>query len=233
MKISAIVPAAGAGERMGASVRKQFLLLLGQPIFLYTLRRMAASPMIGEIVLVAPRGDMEQMADMVAGAALGLTVKLAPGGATRQESVANGAGHTDPRAELIMVHDGVRPFVSAQLLAQVAAAAERTGAAVAGCRARDTLKRSLDGRLGETIPRDDVIHIQTPQCFRRSVLIQALEAAEKEGSAATDESSLVQRLGMEVAVVEAPFWNIKITTAEDMVLAEALARRLAEEREGA
>ena len=229
MKISAIVPAAGAGERMGASVRKQFLLLQGQPIFLYTIRRLAASPLIGEIVLAAPRGDLEQVADMVAGAGLGLPVKIAPGGSARQESVASGMGYTDPSAELILVHDGVRPFVSAELVAKVAAAAEKTGAAVAGCRARDTLKRSRDGRLGETIPRDDAVHIQTPQCFRRAILIQALEAAEREGFSATDESSLVQRLGMDVAVVEAPFWNIKITTAEDMVLAEALAKRLEED----
>jgi 2-C-methyl-D-erythritol 4-phosphate cytidylyltransferase len=227
MKISAIVPAAGSAQRMGGSVRKQFMTLLGQPLFLYTLRRLAASPLIGEIILAAPREDIEPVMDMVTGAGFSLPIKVVAGGDTRQKSVANGFGHTDTGAELVLVHDGVRPFVTQELIQRVAHAAEKTGSAVTACRARDTLKRIRDGRLGDAIPRDDAVHIQTPQCFRYSILAQALDLAEREDILATDESSLVQRMGMDVAVVDAPFWNIKITTAEDMILADALARHFA------
>ena len=227
MKISAIVPAAGAGERMGTAARKQFLHISGEPIFIHTLRRLAASPLIGEIILMAPASQVEQARQLVECAGISTPVKVAAGGATRQESVALGFGHIDPGVELILIHDGVRPFVTPELVAAVAETAARAGAASAVCQARDTLKRARGGQLAESIPREDAVHIQTPQCFRHAILAEALERAEKEGISATDESSLVLAIGMAVATVEAPFWNIKITTPEDMILAEALAWRLA------
>ncbi|MDH5509131.1 MAG: 2-C-methyl-D-erythritol 4-phosphate cytidylyltransferase [Nitrospinota bacterium] len=226
MKVEAIVPAAGAGLRMGGDVRKQFMDLGGEPMFLHTLRRLASAPLIQRIILAAPEEELDPVREAVERAGLPKPCKVVTGGATRQESVAKAFGHLDPASDLVMVHDGVRPFVTMELVERVAQAAAKVGAATAACRARDTLKKELHGRLVESISRDGVVHIHTPQCFRYSLLAEALERAEMEGATATDESSLVQRLGMDVAVVHSPYWNIKVTTAEDMTLAEALERSM-------
>ena len=226
MKIEAIVPAAGAGLRMGGGLRKQFLNLCGEPMFIHTLRRLAASPLIGRIVVAAPERQIAQTREEVDRAGLPAPCSVVAGGATRQESVANCFGHLDPSCDLVLVHDGVRPFVTMDLVGRVVEAASKTGAATAACRARDTLKKTQDRRLTESISRDTVVHIHTPQCFRYAILAQALERAEVEGAQGSDESSLVLRLGMDVEVVDSPYWNIKVTTAEDMVLAEALSMAL-------
>jgi len=224
--VEAIVPAAGAGLRMGGDVRKQFMALGGEPMFIHTLRRLASSPLIQRIILAAPEEELGPAQAAVDRAELPKPCKVVAGGATRQESVAMAFGHLDPATELVMVHDGVRPFVTKELVEQVAMAAAKVGAATAACRARDTLKKERDGRLAESISRDGVVHIHTPQCFRHAILAEALEKAEIDSATATDESSLVQRMGMDVAVVDSPYWNIKVTTAEDMTLAEALEKAM-------
>jgi len=138
MKVEAIVPAAGAGLRMGGDVRKQFMDLGGEPMFIHTLRRLALAPPIQRIILAAPEEELGPVREAVERAGLSKPCHVVVGGATRQESVANGFGHVDPATELVMVHDGVRPFVTTELVEQVAQAAAKVGAATAACRARDT-----------------------------------------------------------------------------------------------
>jgi 2-C-methyl-D-erythritol 4-phosphate cytidylyltransferase len=239
MKVSVILPAAGLGTRMGRTVpekagtsRKQFMLLDGSPILLHTIRKFVSSPAVTEIVVALRADDLEWVRDLLAIERFGTPVRLVEGGDSRQESVENALRTLPEDAELVAVHDAVRPFVEHSLLEKVFAEAAESGAAIVGIVPVDTVKQVHRNKIRQTIPRERLILAQTPQVFRFDLLKQAFAKAREDSFAGTDESSLVERLDqVEVSVIPGSDRNIKITKPSDMdlarlFLAEEMATRV-------
>lgn len=225
-RIAAIVPAAGLGTRMGADTPKQFLDLDGVPLVIFTLRRLAACAAITEFFIATRAEEMAGLSERVAREQIGRPVRVVRGGGTRQESVANALAEVPPEAELIMVHDAVRPFVTREQIERVIAEARKRGAAILGIPAMDTVKEVKRASLPEdvalisgTIPRERVVLAQTPQVFAAKLLREAFARARVDGVTASDEAGLVERLGHDVHVVLGSPSNIKITRPDDMELA--------------
>jgi len=234
MKVIVIIPAAGLGTRMapvtskGKSPSKQFTELGGTPILIHTIRKFAASPRVDEIVVALRKDEMAAFqerlrSDLTNGVAT--KTRLVEGGEHRQHSVANALATVSASSDdVVLVHDAVRPFVTEEIVDEVIQGAQKFGAAIAGVPAVDTIKkveRTADGALiTATIPREHVVMAQTPQGFRYDVLRKAFDEAMADGFLGTDEASLVERSGHEVAVVMGSPRNIKITTPGDMELAE-------------
>jgi 2-C-methyl-D-erythritol 4-phosphate cytidylyltransferase len=230
MKVFVIIPAAGLGTRMSPAARKsqppkQFSELGGVPILLRTLRKFAASPQITEIRVALRKVEGERFKSRLEQERLKKPVIVVEGGENRQQSVANAlAGIRGKEDDVVLVHDAVRPFVDAELIASVIQAAARYGAAIAGVPAVDTVKqveRTAEGAIvTSTIPRERVVMAQTPQGFRFGVLRHAFDEAAADGFSGTDEASLVERSGHQVAVVMGSARNIKITAPADLEIAE-------------
>ncbi|MBV9957885.1 MAG: 2-C-methyl-D-erythritol 4-phosphate cytidylyltransferase [Acidobacteria bacterium] len=227
----AIIAAAGQGTRMGQRRAKQFLELAGTPIIIHTLQRFEQCPHIQETVVVLPAQDVAGFLAIAGKHGLRKLARVIPGGASRMESVWRGLQAIRPQtAEVIAVHDGVRPFVTPEEIERTVAAAEEHGAAVLCAPASDTIKEIQDGRVVRTLERARLGHALTPQCFRYALLRRAYEAALARGLEATDCSSLVEALGETVIVVEGSARNIKITRPEDIAFGEILLRQEAEAR---
>jgi 2-C-methyl-D-erythritol 4-phosphate cytidylyltransferase len=229
--IAAVIVAGGSGHRMGGDTRKQYLGLRGKPVLRWTLEAVAAPGVIDDVVLVVPQGDVGVCRRLVidpwgeAGA-----VRLVAGGAERQASVYNGVRACPPGTRIVVVHDGVRPFVTPEILRACIEGARRWGGAIAGVAAVDTLKRVDDqGRILATVDRSPVRLAQTPQAFRFDLLRKAHEAALADGFAGTDDAQLVERIGGEVRVVAGSSRNVKLTRPDDLILAEAFLARGADE----
>ena len=222
MRVVAVIAAAGQGRRFGAAGPKQLLEIGGRSVLRRSVDAFDASPRVDEIVVTAPP-------DLATPGALGLAGTAKPcrvvaGGARRQDSVANGFDAIGPDADVIVIHDAARPFVTADLIARTIDAAAESGAAVAAVVSRDTVKRATGDRrfIDETLPRETVFLAQTPQAFRREVLGAAV-ALGRQGVEATDEAALAERAGHRVRLVEGDARNIKITTPEDLAVARAIA----------
>ncbi len=230
MKVAVIIPAAGLGTRMApASMRpaasKQFVEINGAPILIHTLRKFAGVPEVAEIYLALRKSEAETFLPRLAQEHLEKPVHVVEGGESRQDSVANAlAAVTAAVDDIVLVHDAVRPLVDHEIISSVIAAAQKYGAAIAGWPAQDTIKqvdRTAEGALIiSTIPRERVVLAQTPQGFRFGLLKKAFDEARSDGFAGTDEASLVERAGHDVAVVMGSPRNIKITTPADLELAE-------------
>jgi 2-C-methyl-D-erythritol 4-phosphate cytidylyltransferase/2-C-methyl-D-erythritol 2,4-cyclodiphosphate synthase len=227
MFVSAIIAAGGRGVRFGADRPKQFLEIGGRSIVETSVGALAACDRVDEIVVALPEEHLAAVAKAWPSSAKPLA--FVAGGARRQDSVANAFAKSSRDADVIVIHDAARPFVSAELIARTVDAAYAHGAAIAAIPVRDTVKQAGDpARDGSrpiraTIPRDTVFLAQTPQAFRRDVLARALE--EGKSIDATDEAMLVERLGLPVHVVEGDVRNVKITTTEDLATAKAIALR--------
>jgi 2-C-methyl-D-erythritol 4-phosphate cytidylyltransferase len=242
MKVFVIIPAAGLGTRMTSATSgkakknlpsKQFTELDGVPILIHTLRKFAACADVAEIC-VALRPDeitnFQARLERDARDVLEKKVQLVAGGEHRQQSVANALAAIRAKSEdLILVHDAVRPFVTREIIQEVIAAAQKYGAAIAGMPAQDTVKqveRTAEGAvITATLPRERVVMAQTPQGFRYGLLKKVFDEAAVDGFTGTDEASLVERSGHEVAVVMGSPRNIKITTPADLELAEFFLKR--------
>lgn len=219
--VSAVIVAAGSGLRFGGEKPKQLMPLAGRPILSRTLAAFEASRIISEIILVLPEKLMEASLDEAVRPFAFTKVKAVAGGASRGESTRR--GFEASRGDIVLVHDGVRPFADEALIERVAKAAQDNGAALAAIRLRDTLKEVEGALVMGTVPREKLWRAQTPQGFRREVLAEALSCAgEME---LTDDIALVERLGLKAVVVEASEGNIKITTPEDMKMAELMLKR--------
>jgi 2-C-methyl-D-erythritol 4-phosphate cytidylyltransferase len=242
MKVVVIIPAAGLGTRMASATAvkrrkpvpsKQFTELGGVPILLHTLRKFSASTRVAEIYVALRKdeiGSFRERLEKEATDLLAKKVELVEGGEHRQESVANAlAAVSAAPDDIVLVHDAVRPFVTAEIIEEVIHGAEKYGAAIAGMPAVDTVKqveRTSEGALiTATLPRERVVMAQTPQGFRYHVIRKAFDEAIADGFTGTDEASLVERSGHEVAVVMGSPRNIKITTPGDMELAEFYVRK--------
>ena len=230
--VTAILPAAGLGTRMGADTPKQFLSLDGVPLLLFTLRRLAACAAIADFVIATRNEEVDSVAAGVAMENLGRPVRVIRGGATRQDSVANALTEISTNTDLILVHDAVRPLVTVEQIERVIAEANACDAAILGIPAMDTVKEVKRASLPAdvalvtaTIPRERVVLAQTPQVFRASLLLEAFGRAKQDGVSASDEAGLVERIGRDVHVVAGSERNLKITRPGDMELAEFYLRQ--------
>jgi 2-C-methyl-D-erythritol 4-phosphate cytidylyltransferase len=242
MKVVVIIPAAGLGTRMlpasdakskKPSASKQFSELGGTPILIHTLRKFALSPEVSEIYVALRANEIAGFRTRLENEAGNLSkkkVELVEGGEHRQQSVAHAiAAVSAAPDDIVLVHDAVRPFVTEEIIHDVIKAVRKYGAAIAGMPAMDTVKQveriSEGAVITATIPRERVVMAQTPQGFRYSVLKKAFDEATADGFLGTDEASLVERSGHEVAVVMGSPRNIKITTPADMELAEFFLKK--------
>ncbi|MCR4399065.1 MAG: 2-C-methyl-D-erythritol 4-phosphate cytidylyltransferase [Firmicutes bacterium] len=227
----AVVVAAGRSERFG-NPKKQFAEVCGLPVVAHTLRALEASPLVEGMVLVVPGEDLEKCErEVIPRAGCSRVLCVVAGGADRQESVYRGLARVPNDAEWVLVHDGVRPLVSPELVERVLEGARSTGAAVPGLPLSETIKQSSDDRLvARTVDRRGIWRIQTPQAFRRTLLLAAHERAAEVNLRATDDAALVEAVGVGVVLVDGEEQNIKITTHGDFRLVESV---LARRREGA
>ncbi|MGE0814235.1 MAG: 2-C-methyl-D-erythritol 2,4-cyclodiphosphate synthase [Vicinamibacterales bacterium] len=223
--VSAILAAGGAGTRLGAGRPKQFLDVGGRSMMELSLAALAAHPEIDEVIVALPAEYLDPVPACLA-RPWPRPVRAVAGGARRQDSVANAFAAGRPDADVVLVHDAARPFASAALVSRVIAAARAHGAAVPAIAASDTVKlgRDADGVrwVASTVPRGEVFLAQTPQGFSRAVLGAAIEAG-RSSPMATDEASLVERMGGRVAIVEGEAGNVKITTGDDLTAARGRA----------
>ncbi|MBI4548351.1 MAG: 2-C-methyl-D-erythritol 4-phosphate cytidylyltransferase [Ignavibacteriae bacterium] len=226
--VGVIVPAAGTGSRMGGVPAKQFLDLNGKSILLRTLEHFQRSDVIDLVVVIAGESEMDATRGIVSTYGLSKVVTVTRGGVERQDSVWNGLQLiTKHTVDIVMIHDAVRPFISQDLIESVIAAAVKHGAAVPAVSPKDTIKLT-NGELfvQSTLERNHLWIIQTPQAFQFPLLRQAFEKAQAENFYGTDDASLVERLGKKVKIVPGSYDNIKITTPEDLELAELIAKRI-------
>lgn len=232
MKTVAIIPAGGLGKRLGGDIAKQYLCLNSLPVLVHTIRVFQKSDVISEVVLVVPQDDIASVRKQIV-EKYGLTKvsTIVAGGHERQDSVRNGLRAIAMKCDVVMVHDGVRPFVTGEMIARVAAAAADIGAASIGVKAKDTIKETTDeNRVTGTLPRHNLWQTQTPQAFQYELLCKAYEAAAGDNFYGTDDASLVERLGAEVRMIAGSYENIKITTPEDLMMAEALMKEKRKEQ---
>jgi len=225
MKVGAIIPAAGRGKRIGALVPKQFLEIQGKPLLHHTLTVFASCKLIDYVVLVMPPTDVDEMGEDWL-KKYEIVREVVVGGEQRQDSVYNGFNSLEEGTDIVVVHDGVRPFTTPQMITATVEAAQQHGAAITAIPVSDTVKQAADGFVTQTVPRDGLWRVQTPQAFQRGLLQQAFKKAKKDSYYGTDEGSLVEYLGERVKIVPGSELNIKITRKEDLVLGESLLSRI-------
>lgn len=220
MSVGVVIPAAGVGKRMGTKESKQFLFLHRSPILLHTLRVFDAHPEVDEIVIVAREEEIDRCLEWVKKDRLSKVKKVVVGGSERQESVY--LGLKELQTEYVLIHDAVRPFVSSSLVTEVIRQVKIEQAVVVAVPMKDTVKQSDESQyVRNTIDRRSLWSIQTPQAFQRELLQKAHQRADKN-EIATDDSMLVEQLGFPVKIIEGEYTNIKITTPDDLLFAEAI-----------
>lgn len=229
MRVAAIVPAAGRGERMGPGAPKALRLLGGVPMLVHAVRALARARLVDVVVVAAPPGDEAEVSGVLDAYEVPTEVRVVTGGATRQDSVRHALETLDPDVDVVLVHDAARPLAPSQLVDDVVQAVARGAEAVIPAMpVADTVKRVVDGKVTETLRRDGLYAVQTPQGFARELLTKAHEAAVIDAFAGTDDASLVERIGGEVAVVPGHPEAAKVTRPYDLAAAEqALHQRLA------
>ncbi len=222
MSVSAIIVAAGSGIRLGHPEPKAFVELGARPMLYYSLRTVRDVTAITEVIVTLPPGKETAANLIVQGAGLRIPVKLIAGGVERQDSVRIALSMVNAHNAVVVVHDAARPFAAAEVFAACIEAAARRGGAIAAIPVADTLKESAQGTVIATRPRQGLFAAQTPQAFRRELLIAAHAAGSGHPAPATDDAFLVERLGTQVEIVAGSSLNFKITTPDDLRLARAL-----------
>jgi len=219
----AIIAAAGAGTRMASDRPKQFLLLAGTPVIFHTLKVFEQCDSIDEVIVVLPAEESAGFLSLAGKFGVRKLARVVPGGVTRADSVKRGLmAIRSATAEIVAVHDGVRPFVTVEEIDATVAAAKADGAAILVAPVTDTIKQVADEAVVKTLDRGVLRRALTPQCFRYELLREAYNHADVNDPSLTDESALVEQLGKRVSIVEGSARNIKITTAEDLAIAEAI-----------
>lgn len=221
----AIIAAAGTGSRMASDRPKQFLQLAGTPIIFHTLKPFDLCDSIHEVIVVLPAEEAAEFLAQAGKRGLRKLARVVPGGATRADSVKRGLQSIrSATAEIVAVHDGVRPFVTVEEIEQTVDAARRDGAAILATPVTNTIKLVEGEEIVKTLDRRSLRQALTPQCFRYELLRRAYDQVDVNDPLLTDESALVERLGHAVTVVEGSARNIKITTPLDLLLAEAFLK---------
>jgi 2-C-methyl-D-erythritol 4-phosphate cytidylyltransferase len=227
MKTVAIIPAAGAGRRMESGTPKQYLPLAGIPVLVHTLRAFHLSAVIDEIFLAVPEEDIPDVRwNIVLKYGISKVVLVLAGGVKRQDSVRHALFHVRDEHGIVVVHDGVRPFVSGELIGSAVAAAAECGAVTVGVPIKDTVKEAdAAGWVKKTVEREGLWLTQTPQAFRREIIVDAYAIATADGFYGTDDASLVERMGHPVRMIPGDSHNIKLTTPEDLLLGDVIVSR--------
>lgn len=226
LSVTVILPAAGESSRMGLSTRKPFLPLSGITILERTCQRMMETKLVGEIVLAVHPDDLEAVQDQYEEKLMRVGVSMiVAGGRSRAESVWNALEVSDPSADVVAVHDAVRPFASVSLCRALFKLAHQRDAAIPASPVTDTIKRVEGDAVTETVRRLGLMQVQTPQAFRREMLLGAFEFMRRTGGLTeriTDDASMVEAYGHPVSVIHGEPYNLKITTKDDLRLAELL-----------
>ncbi len=223
---TAVVAAAGSSTRMGED--KLFLPLGDVPVLIRTLRALESCPEIGDIIVVTRAESMVAVGQLCQEAALQKVRKVVVGGETRTESVLAGVREVGEDVPLIAIHDAARPLVTAKVVSGAIAAAKKYGAAAPAVPVKDTVKRAVGGVVEETPDRESLFAVQTPQVFEHGLILGALEKALTDGASLTDDCAAVERLGMTVKLTEGSYENLKLTTPEDVAVAETILERRGE-----
>ncbi len=226
MHYEVVLPAAGSGKRMGAGQNKLFLKLLDKPILIHTLEVFQQDPSCTGIWLAVKPEERDYIQGLLEQFGITKVKGLPAGGAERQHSV-HSCMKEMQQVDIVLVHDAARPFITHDIIANLVQSAHQNGAAIAGVRAKDTMKKVRNGIIEETVDRDSLWIIQTPQAFQYDLIVEAEDVAEKVGFLGTDEAMLVERLGHTVHIVESSYENVKMTTQEDLLFGEAILRKRA------
>jgi len=221
MKYRVIIPAAGQGKRMNAGKNKQFIELDGVPVIIHTLRVFDADPLCEGIILVVNEQDQLFFQHLISEYGVQKISEMVIGGQERQHSVYNGLQKLQDH-EVVLIHDGARPFVEQDKIHELVDVVQKEQAAVLAVQMKDTVKRAVDGYAVETVERSSLWSVQTPQAFLVPVIQHAHEVARQQGFLGTDDASLVEYIEKKVAIVEGRYHNIKLTTQEDLLYAEAI-----------
>lgn len=223
--VAAIVAAGGMGTRMGRAVPKQFLRLGDRPILIHTLQALEACAPVDTIILGCPESQMSKAGQLLKEWRFQKVDQIVAGGRERQDTIWRALQAVGPEASVIFTHDAVRPLISGNKIEAAVRMARSKGAAILAVPEKCTVKRVSGGRVSETVDRTDLWRVQTPQAFRADWLREAYESARQAGVTATDDAMLVERLGHPVYIVEGEEKNMKITTPEDLLMAEALLEK--------
>ena len=222
---TAIIAAAGMGSRMASDRPKQFLQLAGTPIIFHTLAPFEQCDSIQEVIVVLPAEEAASFLTLAGKHGLRKLSRVVPGGTTRADSVKRGLlAIRAATARVVAVHDGVRPFVTVEEIESVVKAAESNGAAILVAPVTDTIKQVTDNSVVNTLDRTGLRRALTPQCFRYDLLRKAYEEADVNDPSLTDESALVEKIGVQVTTIEGNSRNIKITTPQDLLIAETFLK---------
>ena len=223
--VSVVFPAAGQAHRMQVGLNKVFLTLAGKPMLLRTLLTFSKVPDVGELIVAVGADEVEPVTSL-----LGRVKGLAPwrvveGGTERQYSIRNGLALVSEEADIVLVHDAARPLIRRDTIEELIRVVRAEGAAIIAVPEKNTIKIAAeDGTVAATPPRSSLWQVQTPQGFRKDILMEANRKADEDGFLGTDDASLVERLGVPVRIGRGEYSNIKVTTPEDMVVAEAILR---------
>ncbi len=232
MHTYAIIVSAGKGVRMNRTIPKQYLLLQGRPVLCHTVMAFSKCPEVDKIVLVVPEKDIQYCREQIlSGLRIDTPVKVLAGGKRRQDSVFNGILSIDDRDAIVVIHDGVRPLIRPEMISRCINKAKISGACILGVPLQDTLKTvDCDSLIQTTINRESLWTAQTPQAFHYQLIRDAHEAAAKAGVEATDDAALLERMGLSVNIVLSTGNNLKITTNDDLLLADALLSQIKQEK---
>lgn len=230
LNYTVMIPAAGSGKRMGAGFNKLFLKLGEKPIFIHTLEAFEQDPFCQNIILAVKEEEQQDIQACLEQFGITKVKQMVEGGTERQYSVdACLAAHE--AGGIVLVHDAARPFIRQSVIHALVKEASEHGAAIVGVKAKDTMKLAPSGTVQETVNRDHLWIVQTPQAFRYNLLQKASEQAKAAGFLGTDESMLVERIGYPVRMVEGTYDNVKMTTQEDLAIGEILLKRVQQEEE--
>jgi 2-C-methyl-D-erythritol 4-phosphate cytidylyltransferase len=221
--LSAIILAAGQGKRLGTAVPKPLVKIGSRPAIIYSLNTLNKHPGIDEIIVVASARNQSQIVKAIKSYSFKKIKSFVLGGRRRQDSVYNGLKKINPDSDWVLIHDSARPFIDTQSITKVILAAKKTGAAILAVRSKATMKLcQQDNMVVGTLDRDKLWEVQTPQIFKKELVLAAYKKFSKTN--VTDDASLVEKLGKPVKIVPGRYENIKITTAEDLLIANLIAK---------
>ena len=224
MSVSAVIVAAGTSKRMNDGVDKLAVQLSGKPLLAWTISRFESAEIIDEIIVVTKKDEIAKVKEMTKSEGFRKVTSVVKGGAYRQQSAQNGLNAVSTDSKVVLIHDGARPLIRTSDIKKIVESAKENGAALLAVPSKDTVKEVQNGIVTQTLPRESVWLAQTPQGFRKELLQEAFSSAEKEGYIGTDEASLVERIGKDVAIVEGHSSNIKVTVTPDIGVVQSLLK---------
>ncbi|MBU4252021.1 MAG: 2-C-methyl-D-erythritol 4-phosphate cytidylyltransferase [Candidatus Omnitrophica bacterium] len=221
--LSAIILAAGQGRRLGLAVLKPLVKIAGLPVIIYSLRTLDKHPRIDEIIVVVNAENQRVIKRLIRNYSFKKIKSFVLGGRRRQDSVYNGLKMVSPESDWVLIHDSARPFIDGETIAKVILAAKKTGSAIVAVKPKATIKFSQKNNIvKETLDRNNLWEVQTPQVFKKELILQAYRKYGKEE--VTDDASLIEKSGEDVLIVQGSYQNIKITTGEDLLFAGLIAK---------